>query len=103
MDLQLKDKTALVTGSSMGIGRAIAKALAAEGVRTAIVARRRSLLEGVADEIAAAGGIKPAIFEVDVMQEGAVNELARDAREALGGIDILINSAGGSQPPIGID
>ena len=103
MDVQLKDKTALVTGSSMGIGRAIAKALAAEGVRTAIVARRRNLLEALSDEIAAAGGVKPAIFEVDVMQDGAVKKLAQDAREALGHIDILINSAGGSQPPIGID
>src|SRR5687767_13160699 len=103
MDLQLKDKTALVTGASMGIGRAIAKALAAEGVRTAIVARRRNLLDALAEEIVAAGGIKPAIFEVDVLHDGAVKRLAESAREALGHVDILINSAGGSQPAIGID
>ena len=103
MDLQLKDKTALVTGASMGIGRAIAKGLAAEGVRVAIVARRRNLLEALADEITAAGGAKPLIFEVDVMADGAVAKLAADAREALGHVDLLVNSAGGSQPPIGID
>jgi 3-oxoacyl-[acyl-carrier protein] reductase len=103
MNLQLKDKTALVTGASMGIGRAIARALAAEGVRTAIVARRRNLLDALAEEIVAAGGTKPAIFEVDVLHDGAVKRLAESAREALGHVDILINSAGGSQPPIGID
>ena len=54
MDLQLKDKTALVTGASQGIGRAIAKMLAAEGVRVCIAARRRELLEELAKEIVAA-------------------------------------------------
>ena len=103
MDLQLKDKTALVTGASMGIGRAIAKGLAAEGVRIAIAARRRNLLDALAEEIVAAGGTRPAIIEIDVMPEGAPTRLADAAREALGHIDILINSAGGSKPAIGID
>src|SRR5688572_12640873 len=103
MDLQLKDKTALVTGASMGIGRAIAKGLAAEGVKVAIAARRRNLLEALSDEIVAAGGAKPAIIEIDVMPEGAPNKLAQAARGALGRVDILVNSAGGSQPPIGVD
>ena len=103
MDLQLKDKTALVTGASMGIGRAIAKGLAAEGAKIAIAARRRNLLEALADEIVAAGGARPAIIEIDVIPEGAPQELAGAARKALGHVDILVNSAGGSQPPIGID
>jgi len=51
MDLQLHGKTALVTGASMGIGRAIARGLAAEGVKLAVVARRRPLLEELAEEI----------------------------------------------------
>ena len=103
MDLQLKDKTALVTGASMGIGRAIAKGLAAEGVKIAIAARRRNLLDVLAEEIVAAGGTRPAIIEVDIMPEGAPKRLADAARQALGHIDILINSAGGSKPAIGID
>ena len=103
MDLQLKDKTALVTGASMGIGRAIAKGLAAEGVKLAIAARRRNLLDELANEIASAGATKPAIIEIDVMPEGAPAKLAKAAREALGHVDILVNSAGGSQPPLPID
>ena len=103
MDLQLEGKTALVTGASMGIGRAIAKGLAAEGVNIAIAARRSNLLEALAEEIAAAGGTKPAIIEIDVMPEGAPHKLAQAARETLAHVDVLVNSAGGSQPPIGVD
>ena len=57
MDLQLKDKTALVTGASVGIGRGIALALAAEGVRLAITARRMDKLREVADELVALGAL----------------------------------------------
>ena len=103
MELKLKGKTALVTGASMGIGRAIAKGLAAEGVRVCIAARRRSLLEDLAREIAAGGGAQPAIVEIDVMPEGAPQHLAQSALDNLGAIDILINSAGGSRPAIPID
>lgn len=103
MDLQLKGKTALVTGASQGIGRAIAKMLAAEGVRVCIAARRRELLETLAREITAAGGITPAIVVTDIMQDGAPQALAGAARAALGQVDILINSAGGSRPAIAID
>jgi 3-oxoacyl-[acyl-carrier protein] reductase len=55
MDLQLKGKTALVTGASMGIGRAITKMLAIEGVHVAAVARRVELMEAMAEEAVAAG------------------------------------------------
>ena len=55
MDLGLKGKTALVTGASIGIGRSIALALAAEGVRVAISARRLNLLKDVADQIRGSG------------------------------------------------
>ena len=103
MDLQLKGKTALVTGASMGIGRAIAKGLAAEGVKLCIVARRKKLLEELSREIAAAGTPSPAIIEADVMPEGAAERLAAEAYKQLGHIDILVNSAGGSQPALPVD
>ncbi len=94
MDLQLSGKTALVTGASAGIGRGIAKALAAEGVRLAMTARRRDKLEELARET----GVKMAIIEADFMQEGAPQRIADAALGALGGVDILVNNAGGSRP-----
>ena len=98
MDLQLKGKTALVTGASQGIGRAIAKGLAAEGVKVCIAARRRELLDQLAQEIVAAGGAQPHIAPVDIMAEGAPQKLAQEALKGLGQIGILINCAGGSRP-----
>ena len=103
MDFQLVGKTALVTGASMGIGHAIARGLAAEGVRTCITARRRKLLDELSAQIAAAGGPAPVIVETDIMEAGAPSRLARAAEEALGRVDILINSAGGSRPQIPLD
>ncbi|MDQ2802569.1 MAG: SDR family oxidoreductase [Pseudomonadota bacterium] len=99
MDLQLRDKTALVTGASMGIGRAIAKALAGEGVRVAAVARRIELLEEMAGEIRAAGGPQPVLITQDIMADDAAAERLRDtALSALGTVEILVNCAGGSRP-----
>jgi 3-oxoacyl-[acyl-carrier protein] reductase len=98
MDLQLNDKTALVTGASAGIGRAIARGLAAEGVRTAVVARRTELLESLSLEIVAAMGHKPIEITADVMDEESIAAIAREAREGLGRVDILVNCAGGSRP-----
>jgi 3-oxoacyl-[acyl-carrier protein] reductase len=103
LDLQLNGKTALVTGASMGIGNAIARGLAAEGVRVCITARRRNLLEQLAQKIVAGGGPAPHIEEIDIMQEGAPARLAHAAIAALKHVDILINSAGGSRPAIAID
>src|SRR6185503_8806571 len=97
MDLSLKGKTALVTGASIGIGRGIAAALAREGARLAIVARRANLLEELAGEIVAAGGTKPVLVVEDIVQEGAPARIAKAALEGLGSVDILINNAGGSR------
>lgn len=98
MDLQLKGKTALVTGASMGIGRAIAKGLAAEGVKVSITARRGQLLEKLADEIVAAGGPRPHVAVVDIMEQDSPQRLAQAALAGLGQVDILVNCAGGSRP-----
>ena len=97
MDLQLKGKTALVTGASMGIGRAIAKSLALEGVKLCITARRGELLEELSKEIVATGGEVPYIVLQDMMDEDAAKRLCEAALAGLGRIDILVNSAGGSQ------
>jgi 3-oxoacyl-[acyl-carrier protein] reductase len=94
MDLQLAGKTALVTGASAGIGRGIAQALAAEGVRLAVTARRRDKLEALARET----GAPMTIIEADFLQEGAPRRIADAALAALGAVDILVNNAGGSRP-----
>ncbi len=93
MDLGIRGRTALVTGASMGIGRGIASALAREGVRLAVVARRRNLLEELEKEL----GQKLVIIEQDLMAEGAPEVIANASLEGLGSIDILINNAGGSR------
>jgi 3-oxoacyl-[acyl-carrier protein] reductase len=97
MDLQLKGKTALVTGASVGIGRAIAAALAAEGVRVAISARRVEKLEELAREIVAAGGPRPVVIASDLYADDAAAKLAAAAIAGLGRVDILVNNAGGSR------
>ncbi|HLX79031.1 MAG TPA: SDR family oxidoreductase [Burkholderiales bacterium] len=93
MDLGISGKTALVTGASAGIGRAIAKSLAAEGVRLAVVARRRKLLETLQDEI----GAELVIIECDFMLETAPKTIADAALAGLGSVEILVNNAGGSR------
>lgn len=93
MDLQLSGKTALVTGASAGIGRGIALALAAEGVKLAVMARRRDRLEALAKETGAA----LTIIEADFLQEGAPARVAQAALAGLGTVDILVNNAGGSR------
>jgi 3-oxoacyl-[acyl-carrier protein] reductase len=98
VELHLKGKTALVTGASMGIGRAIAKGLAAEGVKVCITARRGHLLQELANEIVAEGGPNPHIAIIDIMEADAPQRLAQDALAGLGHVDILINCAGGSRP-----
>ena len=97
MDLKIRDRTALVTGASTGIGRATAKLLAAEGVRLAVAARRRALLEDLAEEIAAAGGHSPVIIEQDVLAADAPARIAEAALNGLGSVQILVNNAGGSR------
>ena len=97
MNLEIAGKTGLVTGASIGIGRAIAHALAAEGVRLAMVARRGKLLEEAAAEITARGGARPVLIESDLMGDDAPEKIAAAALAGLGSVEILVNNAGGSR------
>jgi len=98
MDFEFNGQTALVTGASQGIGRAIARGLAMQGVKVAAAARRTDILRELADEIAERGGVRPVIVEADLYAENAAEALAARATAALGRVDILINAAGGSRP-----
>jgi 3-oxoacyl-[acyl-carrier protein] reductase len=98
MDMQLRGKTALVTGASAGIGRAIAIALAAEGVRLALVGRRADALSEVASVIQAGGGPTATIIIQDALAPDAAQLIADQALAALGTVEILVNNAGGSRP-----
>ncbi len=95
MDLELKSKVAVVTGSSRGIGRAIAKTLAAEGANVVLCARGADALIATRNEITEAGGTAIAC-EVDVTTASGVDALVAQARARFGPIDILVNNVGGS-------
>jgi 3-oxoacyl-[acyl-carrier protein] reductase len=97
MDLQLQGKTCLVTGASRGIGHGVAQVLAAEGVRVAILARREPLLQALADEISASGAERPLVIAADVTAAEAPHEIQEVVYSAIGRVDILVNSAGGSR------
>ena len=89
----LTNKVALVTGAGKGIGRAVALALAAEGVHVGLLARTESDLLEVAAEIIAAGGTVVTTV-ADVADRTAVNIAVAKIQQELGPIDILINNAG---------
>ena len=93
MDLELAGKTALVTGGSRGIGKAVARALADEGVDVAIAARSVDALEQTAHEIAEFTGRKIVPLTVDTGSDASVKTMVDQARAALGHIDILVNCA----------
>jgi 3-oxoacyl-[acyl-carrier protein] reductase len=102
MDLQLSGKTALVTGASVGLGRCMAQMLAREGCELAIVARREELLNGLAQDIQADGGVKPLVIVCDITQPDAPMQIREQVMQRWGGLDILVNNAGGSRPFAGI-
>ena len=93
MDLQLGGKRALVTGSSSGIGEAIAKSLAAEGVAVVVHGRREPEAKRVAAEIVAGGG-KAVMAIGDVSSDAGADAVAKVVNDTLGGADILVNNAG---------
>jgi len=94
MELGLGDKTALVTGGSKGIGRAVARALAAEGARVMICARDGEALAEAAAEIETATGRPVLPMAADLSELSAVARVAQAAVSQLGHLDILVNNAG---------
>ena len=96
MDLGLKDKAAIITGGSYGIGKAAAWRLAYEGARVAICARRKEVLEQAAEEIRVRteGTVIPIQADVSIPQD--IDRVVNTALEHFGRIDILVNNAGQS-------
>ena len=95
--MQLKGKTAIVTGGGRGIGRAIARRFAAEGAAVLVAARTARELEAVAKEIEAGGG-RAAWLTADLTREADCERVVAAAREKLGGVHILVNNAGNYGP-----
>jgi 3-oxoacyl-[acyl-carrier protein] reductase len=96
MDLAMTGKKAIVTGASEGIGKAITRALAREGVDVAICARRPEPLEATAAEIAKETGRKIIAIPADLTKPADAENFIKKAHAALGRIDILVNNAGSS-------
>ena len=94
MDMGLKDKIAVISGGSVGIGLAVAEALAAEGVHLALCARDETRVKERAAEISAMFGVQAAGFHTDVSQAGDIQVLIAQVEAKFGGVDILINNAG---------
>ncbi|BAZ50094.1 putative 3-oxoacyl-(acyl carrier protein) reductase [Nostoc sp. NIES-4103] len=95
MELKLAGKRALVTGSSSGIGAAIATTLAQEGVTVVIHGRNRERAQSVADKIATEGG-KAIVAIADLSTIEGATAVVEQSIQAFGGIDILVNNAGGT-------
>ena len=94
MDLELRGRSALVTGSSEGIGKFCALALAAEGAHVAICARRPDILEAARAEVDAAGPGRVIAVAVDLGDPDGARQACAEAVGAFGGLDILINNMG---------
>ncbi len=102
MDLELTGKTAIVTGGSRGIGKAVARELAREGVAVAIVARGPEAVQTTASELESETGGRILAISVDTGSDESVRNMVEEAASQLGRIDILVNCAatpGGTAPP----
>ena len=91
---RLKDKVAIVTGSTSGIGKGIAKMFAAEGARVVVCGRREERGAAIVDEIQSAGGEAMYHF-LDVTKPETVDALLADTEAAWGKIDVMVNNAAG--------
>jgi 3-oxoacyl-[acyl-carrier protein] reductase len=96
METRLNGKTAIVTGASRGIGKAIAVRLAGEGARVVLCARDRNLMDSAVKQIESAGG-HGAALEVDLREMDAAKRVADFTMKTFGQIDILVNNAGATK------
>ena len=96
MDLGLSGKVAMITGASRGLGRAMAAALAAEGVRLSLCARGAEALDAAVAELKGAGHHVTAAA-ADINDAGAMERWTAETVKAHGGVDILVNNAGGAR------
>ena len=94
MELGLKGKVAFITGGSVGIGLAVAKAFAAEGVDVAIGARQEERVLAEASGIASEYGVRALGLAMDVTVPVDIDNALQKIEESFGGIDILVNNAG---------
>jgi 3-oxoacyl-[acyl-carrier protein] reductase len=97
MQLRMNGRNALITGGSLGIGRAIAKHFAGAGANVAIVARNQDPLDEAKADIAATANVKVATVAADVGTAEGCRKAYEAANSALGQIDVLVNNAGTSQ------
>lgn len=93
--VELAGKRVLLTGASSGIGEAAAEQFAREGARVVVVARRKDLLDALAERITRVGG-EAIAMPCDISDLDAADALVADVQQQLGGVDILINNAGRS-------
>lgn len=98
MKLNISGRRALVTGAGSGIGAGIARVLAGEGVELALCARSPAGVNATADEIQAAGHSRPDVVVADLTLKADIHQVLDSVIEQRGGVDILINCAGGSRP-----
>jgi 3-oxoacyl-[acyl-carrier protein] reductase len=96
MDLQLKGRVAVVTGGSKGIGKAIARGFAAEGVNVVLMARGQEALDAAAAAIRQDYGVRALAMAADVRNADQIKAVADKAAEEFGSVHIVINNAGGA-------
>ncbi len=100
MDLKIKNRAALITGASAGLGFAAAMALADEGVKVAINSRSGENLQKASEKIEMKTGIKPLAVIGDISEAGVAEKIVKQSADRLGSIDILVSNCGG--PPAGL-
>jgi NAD(P)-dependent dehydrogenase (short-subunit alcohol dehydrogenase family) len=97
MELGLKDRIAFITGANRGIGAGIARAFAQEGIHLGLFARNLPECRSVADEIKRSAGVRVSVEHIDFRQPHTLAPAVKRAVETLGGVDILVNCAGGAK------